>query len=279
MEQGMLYDIATGSFVDGPGVRTTVFFKGCNLKCSWCHNPESQSHAPQMIFYQNKCIGCQECQNVCPNHTESCTLCGECVKYCPTGARKVCGKVWTADAVMDKILQDKMFFELSDGGVTFSGGECMLQIDFLETLLKRCHQERIHTAVDTAGLVPWEYFERILPYTDLFLYDVKCYSAQLHKEGTGVSNERILANLQMLSERFAGEIIIRIPVIPGYNMDDDEMKKMAAFLKGIRYSKVELLGYHKLGENKYAAIGKELKAYSAPSAEEIKRLEKLIENR
>ena len=276
MEQGMLYDIATGSFVDGPGVRTTVFFKGCNLKCSWCHNPESQSHEPQMIFYQNKCTGCQECKNVCPNHPESCTLCGECVKYCPAGARKVCGKVWSVDAVMDKILQDKMFFEISDGSVTFSGGECMLQIDFLETLLKRCHQEGIHTAVDTAGHVPWAYFERILPYTDMFLYDVKCYSEQLHMEGSGVSNERILANLQMLSERFDGEIIIRIPVIPGYNMDDEEMQRMAGFLKGIRCSKVELLGYHKLGENKYAAIGKELKQYAAPSAEEIKHLEELF---
>lgn len=276
MEQGMLYDIAQGSFVDGPGVRTTVFFKGCNLRCGWCHNPESQDYAPQKIFYQNKCIGCQECKIVCPNHQESCNLCGECVKYCPTSARKVCGKLWTADAVMDKILQDKMFFEASDGGVTFSGGECMLQIDFLETLLMRCHQEGIHTAVDTAGHVPWAYFERILPYTDLFLYDVKCYTEQLHVDGTGVSNKQILANLQMLSERFGRKVIIRIPVIPGFNMYEEEMRKIADFLKDIRCSKVELLGYHKLGENKYAATGKKLKQYSAPSAEEIKRLEGLF---
>ena len=276
MDQGMLYDIATGSFVDGPGVRTTVFFKGCNLKCNWCHNPESQSNAPQMIFYQNKCSGCQECKNVCPNHLESCVLCGECVKYCPANARKVCGKVWSADAVMDKILQDKMFFSISDGGVTFSGGECMLQIDFLTTLLKRCRQEGIHTAVDTAGHVPWEYFERILPYTDLFLYDVKCYSEYLHKKGTGVTNEKILSNLRKLSEYFAGEIIIRIPIIPGFNMDDEELRKVAEFLKGIRHNNVELLGYHKLGENKYAAIDKELKQYSVPSADEMKRLEKFF---
>jgi len=277
MEQGMLYDIAHGSFVDGPGVRTTVFFKGCNLKCSWCHNPESQSYAPQIIFYQNKCIGCMECQNVCPNHLKNCTLCGECTKYCPVSARKICGKVWTLDEVMKNILQDKMFFQISGGGVTFSGGECMLQIDFLESLLKRCRQEGIHTAVDTAGHVPWEYFEKILPYADMFLYDVKCYSPQLHKEGTGVSNERILNNLQKLSKCFHGDIIIRIPVIPGYNMDTEEMKKIADFLKSIRHSKVELLGYHKLGENKYAAIAKELKQYAVPDAAEIKQLEELFQ--
>ena len=278
MEQGMLYDIAHASFVDGPGVRTTVFFKGCNLKCNWCHNPESQSCAPQMIYYQNKCTGCMECKNVCPNQMESCNLCGECTKYCPVNARKVCGKVWSVDETMDKILQDKMFYEISSGGVTFSGGECMLQIDFLEALLKRCRQEGIHTAVDTAGLVPWDYFQKILPYTDLFLYDVKCYSEELHKEGTGVSNGKILENLKKLAEaeEFKGEIIIRIPVIPGYNMSDEEMQQIAGFLKGIRHSKVELLGYHKLGENKYAAIDKDVTKYSVPSAEEIKRLEELF---
>ena len=151
-------------------------------------------------------------------------------------------------------------------------------IDFLETLLKRCRQEGIHTAVDTAGLVPWESFERILPYTNLFLYDVKCYSEQLHREGTGVSNVTILENLKKLSEAqdFKGEIFIRIPVIPGYNMSDEEMQQIAGFLKGIRHSKVELLGYHKLGENKYAAIDKELTQFSVPATEEIKRLEELF---
>ena len=219
-----------------------------------------------------------ECKNVCPNQMESCNLCGECTKYCPVNARKVCGKVWSVDETMDKILQDKMFYEISSGGVTFSGGECMLQIDFLEALLKRCRQEGIHTAVDTAGLVPWDYFQKILPYTDLFLYDVKCYSEELHKEGTGVSNGKILENLKKLAEaeEFKGEIIIRIPVIPGYNMSDEEMQQIAGFLKGIRHSKVELLGYHKLGENKYAAIDKDVTKYSVPSAEEIKRLEELF---
>ena len=278
MEQGMLYDIAHASFVDGPGVRTTVFFKGCNLKCNWCHNPESQNYAPQMIYYQNKCTGCMECKNICPNQMESCNLCGECAKYCPVNARKVCGKVWSVDEVMDKILQDKMFYEISCGGVTFSGGECMLQIDFLEALLKRCRQENIHTAVDTAGLVPWEYFGKILPYTDLFLYDVKCYSEELHREGTGVSNRKILENLKKLSETpsFKGDIIIRIPVIPEYNMSDEEMQQIAGFLRDIHHSKVELLGYHRLGENKYTAIDKDVTKYSVPAAEEIKRLEKLF---
>jgi len=276
-KQGMLYDIAHSSFVDGPGVRTTVFFKGCNLQCRWCHNPESQSSQRQMIFYQNKCTGCGECIQVCPNHMKDCSLCGNCVKYCPVNARKVCGQIWSAEDVMDKIRQDKLFFEMSGGGVTFSGGECMLQIGFLQELLMRCKEEGIHTAVDTAGHVPWVYFEQILPYTDLFLYDVKCFSAELHREGTGVSNERILDNLKRLSAEFAGEIIIRIPVIPGFNMNEEEMRQISAFLKEIRCSKTELLPYHQLGEAKYAALDKERIAYEVPSKEDMKKMEAFFE--
>jgi len=276
MEQGMIFDIAHSSFVDGPGVRTTVFFKGCNLKCRWCHNPESQSMSPQMLFYQNKCTGCGTCKAVCPHALTQCDLCGTCSKYCPVSARKVCGQLLLADAVMEEILADEMFYQVSGGGVTFSGGECMLQIPFLKTLLQKCRAAGIQTAVDTAGNVPWEAFEEILPYTDLFLYDVKCFTEDLHKEGTGVSNKRILSNLEKLSKCFSGQILIRIPVIPGFNADKAEMAKIAAFLKQIHCTDVELLPYHKLGENKYAAISQTTTVYAIPSREEMDSLKQLF---
>ena len=274
----MIFDVVHSSFVDGPGVRTVIFFKGCNLRCNWCHNPESHSTARQIMFYPSKCIGCGICKDVCPRKGEYCDLCGTCTQYCPSQAKKICGKIWTVDEVMMKILKDKAFYKKLNGGVTFSGGECMLQIDFLTELLYRCREVGIHTAVDTAGNVPWEYFEKILPYTSAFLYEVKCFSDKLHWKGTGVSNGRIFDNLQRLSECFDGEIIIRIPVIPGYNMDVEEMRKIADFLKEIRYSKIEPLPYHRLGENKNAAVDQEVVRYAVPSKEEMKKVEELFIN-
>ena len=159
--KGNIFDISRASLVDGPGIRTTVFFKGCNLRCAWCHNPESQSARAQMLVYQNKCTGCGKCKEKCPHDLESCNLCGKCALYCPHDAREICGKEYTVDEVLKEILKDKTFYDNSGGGVTFSGGECMLQIDFLEELLKACKQNGIHTAVDTAGHVPFDYFERI----------------------------------------------------------------------------------------------------------------------
>ena len=164
-----IFDIQRDSFVDGPGIRTTVFFKGCNLHCAWCHNPESQSAKPQMMFYKNKCTGCGKCREKCPHNLESCDLCGKCTVYCPHDAREICGKEYTVDEVLREIRKDKTFYKTSGGGVTFSGGECMLQIEFLTKILKACKENGIHTAVDTAGHVPFEFFERIIPYTDLFL--------------------------------------------------------------------------------------------------------------
>ena len=262
-----IFDIERGSFVDGAGIRTTVFFKGCNLRCEWCHNPESQSSAPQMMFYQSKCTGCGKCKEKCPHQLAFCELCGKCALYCPQDARKICGKEYTVEEVLSEILKDKAYYGES-GGVTFSGGECMLQIDFLEEILKVCKANGVHTAVDTAGNVPWEYFEKILPYTDLFLYDVKCISEDLHKEGTGVSNRLILENLQKLSNKNA-EIIVRIPVIPEFNGNDYEMQKIADYLKDLRIKKVELLPYHAMGEHKWAAIGKETKRFSVPNSGDI----------
>ena len=265
-----IFDIQRNSFVDGPGIRTTVFFKGCNLRCKWCHNPESQSIQKQMMYYKDKCIGCGKCAEVCPNQLKKCDFCGKCEIYCPADARKVCGKEYSVDEIFREIAKDKMFYENSGGGATFSGGECMLQIDFLCEILRKCKENGVHTAVDTAGHVPWECFEKILPYTDMFLYDIKAYSKDLHKQGTGVSNKLILENLLRLSGKC--DIIVRIPVIGGFNGDKAELRQIAEFLKKIKCIKKELLPYHSMGEHKYDALGMEHKNYSVPDMEEIKEI-------
>ena len=270
MNKAIFFDIQRNSFVDGPGIRPTVFFKGCNLRCAWCHNPESQSAKPQMRFYKDKCTGCGKCKSVCPYHLEQCELCGKCTLYCPVDARKVCGKEHTVDEVLKEVLKDKAFYETSGGGVTFSGGECMLQIDFLAEILKKCKENGIHTAVDTAGHIPFESFEKILPYTDLFLYDIKIFDSQKHKQYVGVGNELILENLKKLFERKA-KLWIRIPIIPDVNDSIEEIQKIKDFLKtNGTPEKIELLPYHAMGENKYRAIGKEPQIFKTPDAENLK---------
>ena len=253
---GMVFDIAHSSFVDGPGLRTTVFFKGCNLRCDWCHNPESQNHAPCKMFYADKCIGCGACKSVCPS-PKKCLLCGRCGDVCPTGAVSVCGKWRSVRDILSEVLRDRDFYGL-DGGVTFSGGECMLQIDFLETLLKACKERELHTCVDTAGNVPFALFERVLPFTDLFLYDIKAVSPEKHLAWTGADNAQLLSNFKRLYA-LGVKILVRVPVIPERNGDMEEMRKIAEFLTGYPEVPVELLAYHRLGESKYAGLG--LSAY------------------
>ena len=274
---GLIFDIERNSFVDGPGIRTTVFFKGCNLKCKWCHNPESQSSKTQMLFYKNKCKGCGKCAEICPNNFKNCDFCGKCTFYCPADARSICGKEYTSEELITEILKDKIFYDTSGGGVTFSGGECMLQIDFLEEILKKCKNEGVHTAVDTAGNVPFEFFEKIMPYTDMFLYDIKAVSEDLHIEGTSVSNKRILENLKKLSSVFGGEIIVRVPVIPSFNDTTEEMKKISDFVKTLKVKETELMPYHKMGEHKYEALEMEMTEYEVPTEERINELKKLFE--
>ena len=272
----MIFDIQRSSFVDGPGIRTTVFFKGCNLRCAWCHNPESQRAEPQMMLYKNKCTGCGACQKKCPHKLERCELCGICALYCPHDAREICGKEYTVDKVMQEILKDKVFYETSGGGVTFSGGECMLQIDFLEAILKECKKHGIHTAVDTAGHVPFDRFERILPDTDLLLYDVKCYDSEKHKAYTGVDNRLILENLGKLL-RTEQAVWVRIPVIPTVNDSVEEMRAIRQFLDSYGYpDKVELLPYHAMGEHKYEAIGKQSAPFSVPDPKIMAELQKIV---
>ena len=274
MPKAMIFDIQRNSFVDGPGIRTTVFFKGCNLRCKWCHNPESQSFEKQMMFYKDKCTGCGKCREVCPNHLKKCDFCGKCELYCPAEARKICGREYTSDEVLAEVIKDKAFYDNSGGGVTFSGGECMLQLDYLCEILKKCKSEGIHTAVDTAGNVPWKSFEKILPFTDLFLYDIKAFGAELHRKGTGVSNELILENLKNLSGK--ADIIVRIPVIGGYNDNDEEIRQIADFLKQIKIIKAELLPYHAMGEHKYTALGRNPENFRVPDKERMNVLEKIL---
>ena len=277
MNKGILFDIQKFSTIDGPGIRTTVFFKGCNLRCAWCHNPESQDSKTELMFYKNKCTGCGKCLEKCPNDLKSCTLCGACTVYCPTHAREIVGKEWSALELFEEIEADRIFYETSGGGVTFSGGECMLQIDFLEEILKLCKENGIHTAVDTAGHVPFDCFERILPYTDLFLYDLKCFDTEKHKKYVGVYNDLILSNIKKLLSSNA-RMWIRIPIIPTINDSEEELLKIKDFL----YSngapeKVELLPYHSMGEHKYEALSRNKQVFAVPSDEHMQKLTAIFE--
>lgn len=272
MTDVFLFDIQRGSLVDGPGMRTVVFFKGCNLRCSWCHNPESQSSQPELMIEKDRCTDCGLCRQVC-KHPRHCTLCGDCVAYCPGKARKFFGKRWSLEDVFDQIRKDTAFYKSTGGGVTFSGGECMLQPDGLLALLMRCKEQNIHTAVDTAGHIPWESFEKIIPFTDLFLYDVKCLDSARHREYTGAGNERILENLSRLLA-MDKDVIIRIPVVAGINDDPVEMTKLQKLLRSWgRPRAVELLPYHSMGEGKRRALGMPCRPYRAPEPEKMQELE------
>lgn len=266
---GVVFDIQRNSFVDGPGIRTTVFFKGCNLRCAWCHNPESQSGSREMLFYADKCTHCGKCRSVCPNGPETCTLCGRCALYCPADARRVCGDPLSAAEIFATLQKDRAYYENSGGGVTFSGGECMLQPALLLALLKMCREAGIHTAVDTAGNVDFALFEAVRPYTDLFLYDVKCMDSGVHRRYTGVGNERILDNLRRLLQSGAS-VFVRVPVIGGVNDTVEEMRAIRAFLAECGMpEKVELLPYHAMGAHKYAALGKPAVSFTTPDAEKM----------
>ena len=277
MMKATIFDIQRNSYVDGPGIRTTVFFKGCNLRCQWCHNPESWQMEPQMLFYKKRCTSCGKCISVCPEHGASCILCGRCTLLCSRDAREICGRTYSVEEVFRELVKDLQYYKTSGGGVTFSGGECMLQTEFLSELLRICKENGIHTAVDTAGNVPWESFQTILPWTDLFLYDVKCLTEEKHIAGTGVSNRLILDNLQKLSAEFTGDICIRIPVIPGFNETKEEMQKIAVFLQGIRHNVVELLPYHRLGEHKYEALGMKAFEYPIPTEEMLQKYRYILQ--
>lgn len=245
----LIFDIQKCSTVDGPGLRTTVFLKGCNLDCYWCHNPEGKSADSQLAFFPDLCDACGVCRSVCKN--DVCIRCGECARLCHNSARRIYGRRYEDGELLDILLADKAFYSATSGGVTFSGGECMLYPEYLERICKRLSSESVSIAIDTAGCVPFESFERVLPYADVFLYDVKCIDPKLHQRGTGVTNRLILENLDRLLEQGAN-ITVRVPVIPDFN-DGSELDAIKQYL-AIRGLFAEFLPYHEMGEGKKRAL-------------------------
>ena len=261
--KGRIFGIKRFAIHDGDGIRTTVFFKGCPLRCVWCHNPEGMSFAPELAYHAHKCVGCGECL-ACPEGAinmsdgkavtdrEKCRSCGKCAELCVFSARDYYGYETDVISLADELCQDKIFFVNGGGGVTLSGGECLLQADFALELLKELKKRDINTAVDTCGYVPFDVFERIIPYTDTFLYDIKAIDPVVHKKCTGRDNSLILSNISELCRRGC-RVEVRIPLVVGYN--DGEIDKIGEFLKDKGVNKVTVLKYHDLARSKFISLG------------------------
>jgi len=287
---------------DGPGIRTTVFLKGCPLRCKWCSNPESIHPKPELAYNPNKCIGekqCGFCLKTCPESAifvvrsgdeaddkvrinwDLCTNCGKCVPVCPTEALYLFGKEMTVEEVLAEVEQDGTFYRESGGGITVSGGECLLQPDFTAALLAEAHRRGINTAIETAGNVPWPFMEKVLQHVDLMLHDHKLTDPERHKKWCGVTNERILANFKKAYETFPEKrFVARTPLIPGVNDDEGHIRSVLAFIRPhpnvIDY---ELLPYHRFGESKYGFLGRvyELEDFTSPSPETLYHLRAIID--
>lgn len=266
--EACIFNIQRFSTEDGPGIRTTVFFKGCPLNCSWCHNPEGISKGFEIVWLEARCIGCGDCLVNCPNGAikrefsvletdrTKCDTCGKCADVCPANARELIGRMVSVDDLVKEVEKDRVFYETSGGGVTVSGGDPCMQATFVEKFLKACRHANLHTALDSSGCCPSEVMEKVAAHADMILYDLKLYDSQRHKRLTGVSNELIIENLHHLVA--AGKRIwVRIPIIPGCTDDKDNIEGIGRILRPLKaVERIDLLGYHKLAEDKYRRLYK-----------------------
>jgi len=265
---GILFDIKRFALHDGPGIRTTVFLKGCPLSCLWCHNPESQNDVFELMFWEERCVGCGTCVSACPvgasvvhdglaqTDRDMCTACGECVAACLSHARSIAGETWHVAQVLSEIEKDLLFYDQSGGGITLSGGEPLAQAAFVVSVLTLCKEHRIHTAVDTCGHAEWEDLKRVARLTDLFLYDVKHMDAARHRELTGASNERILENLRRLDNE-GQRLWMRYPLIPDLNDAEADVALLGECVSHLKaVEAIHLLPFHLGGERKLERLGK-----------------------
>jgi glycyl-radical enzyme activating protein len=266
--KGYIFDIQRYSIHDGPGIRSTIFFKGCPLRCTWCENPESQKQSSQLLYIKHLCRRCHKCVEVCSNQANRvlpdgslevdrklCQACGRCVEICPLEARQIFGKLMSVDEVMDVVKRDALFYRNSGGGVTASGGEPTAQPAFLISLFKECQKLGFHTTLDTCGFVKWEVLKPILEYVNLVLFDIKQTDPEVHQQLTGVNNQLILENAKKIVA--AGvPLIVRVPLIPGFNDSEEDIRALAQFaLELDGQQEVNLLPYHKFGSEKYDSLG------------------------
>lgn len=288
--KGLIFNIQKFSLHDGPGIRTTVFMKGCPLRCEWCCNPESQNNYPEVMTLDIKCIMCGNCIKACPKGAISvvdgmrninrgkCDECQKCAEVCPSEGIATSGRYYSCDELMKEIEKDRVFYKNSGGGVTFSGGESLAQWEFLLTMLQLCKAKRIHTCLDTTGYAFWGILEKVLPYVDLILYDLKHLDDECHRKRTGVSNRLILENLAKVAE--TKRVWLRFPLIPGYNDSEDHIKQIGELAKSLGVEKVTVFPYHRLGETKYSRMGRVYLAESVltPTDEDMEKQKEYLQN-
>jgi pyruvate formate lyase activating enzyme len=287
--RGLVFEIRRFCLHDGPGIRTTVFFKGCPLSCLWCHNPEGRSFEPSLMYFEERCRHCGECASACPNHAirevegkmqtgPECQVCGTCVEACKSNARQIAGRWMTVPEIVKQVERDSAFFDESGGGVTISGGEPFYQPFFLRALLQAFREKRIHTTVETCGFVKSDLLLSLKDNVDLFLFDVKILDPLKHRQYIGVSNDLILTNLENLA-RGGARLVVRVPLITTVNDSEDEMFRLGHLLRELRISEVHLLPYHSTGTGKYARLKMPylLKDLVPPSPESVQRLGEKLE--